>query len=182
MIILGKCFRKSYLSDLIVRHVTATKSQTARREGKPLDAKNQLETIHLTRLPLRDDGGKRYKTSPLSSGKTVLVLDDICTEGYSLDAARNFIQQTGAKAILVSWLKTPNRAYSRIDIAQRFDPFGPRTFAALPAAKRYLFSDHVADRKAPQVIGACLEAYKSWDWPSEKRVPRDGSGVRRDDH
>jgi hypothetical protein len=77
MVTLTKCFRASYLPDLIVRRASATKSQTARLQGKPLDHRNQLNTIHLTEFPLRGDSQKRYKTSPLKNGKTVLVIDDI---------------------------------------------------------------------------------------------------------
>ena len=132
MVILTKCFRASYLPDLIVRHATAKKSQTERLQGRALDHINQLDTIHLTQHPLRGDGDKRYKASPLRRGKKVLVIDDICTEGFSLDAARNFIEQTGATAMLVAWMKSPNRSYYRSDIKDRFNPYKPQKFAAVP--------------------------------------------------
>ena len=165
MVTLTKYFRKSYLPDLIVRHTTATKSQTARLQQRAIDHRNQLETIHLTRKPLRGDSDKRYGGSPLRRGKRVLVLDDICTEGYSLDSARCFIEQTGAKAVLVAWLKTPNRPYCRLDLPDRFDPFKAQKFQAIPRAVAYGYSQHVVDRGAPGVIAKCLAGYKTWDWP-----------------
>jgi hypothetical protein len=165
MVTLTKCFRTTYLPDLVVRHKTALKSQHARQQGKVLDVRNQLETIRPTRLPLRGGSGKRYKSSPLGRGKTVLVLDDILTEGYSLDAARNFIQQTGARVILVAWLKTLNRPYYRHELAARFDPYSPQSFSCVPQARTYDYSAHIVDRNAPKDIGASLEAYKKWDWP-----------------
>jgi Phosphoribosyl transferase domain len=166
---LGPNSAKSYLPDLIVRHTTATKSQTARLQQRAIDHRNQLETIHLTKNPLRGDSGKRYSGKALRSGKTVLVLDDICTEGFSLDAAWCFIQQAGAKAILVAWLKTPNRSYHRLDLQDRFDPFKPQEFRSIPQAVAYGYRQHVIDRGAPGVIAKCLAAYKRWDWPAGVR-------------
>jgi hypothetical protein len=168
MVTLTKCFRASYLPDLIVRHTTATKSQTARLQGVELDHRNQLNTIHLTHLPLRGDD-KRYKASPLGSGKSVLVIDDICTEGYSLEAARNFIAQTGAGVVLVAWLKTPNRPYYRLDIDKRFDPYKPQKFEKIPKALIYPYGKHIVDAKAPGIIAKSLAAYKKWDWPKEAK-------------
>lgn len=167
MITLTKCFRASYLPDLIVRHTTATKSQTARIQGKALDHGNQLNTIFLTQLPLRGDSDKRYVASPLRKGKKVLVIDDICTEGYSLDAARAFIEQTGASVILVAWMKTPNRSYYRVDLGKRFNPYAPHKFGAIGNVKGYPYGAHIADEQAPGVIAKCLSAYKKWDWPKE---------------
>jgi hypothetical protein len=166
MIILTKCFRKSYLPDLIVRHKTATKSQAARNQNKPLDHRNQLETICLTTNPLRGDSDKRYKSCPLHRGKMALVIDDICTEGYSLDSARNFIQQTGAGAVLVAWMKTPRRGYHRLDLTRGFDPYKPQTFKTLPVSRVYGYDDHIVDPRAPGMIAKCLAAYKKWDWPA----------------
>jgi hypothetical protein len=167
MVTLTKCFRASYLPDLIVRHTTAMKSQMARLQGKGLDHRNQLNTIQLTQHPLRGNNDKRYKANPLHKGKIVLVIDDICTEGYSLDAARNFIEQTGARAVLVAWTKTPNRSYYRVDLKDRFSPFKPQNFAEIPKVQLYPYSKHIADADAPGVIAKCLAAYKKWDWPKE---------------
>ena len=167
MIKLAKCFRASYLPDLIVRHTMALKSQAARNQNKTLDPRNQLETICLTRRPLKGDRDERYKNSPLSGSKTVLVLDDICTEGYSLDAARSFISQTGAQTILVAWLKTPNRSFYRTEAGRKFDPFVPQKFATLPRPKIYPYDKYVVDRGAPKTIADCLTTYRGWKWPTD---------------
>jgi len=79
--ILGQSLRKSYLPDLIIRHTAAIKSQTARTSGREVGTENQLTTIKLNRAPSRGLGGNPYKAMPLRSGKTVLLVDDFCTEG-----------------------------------------------------------------------------------------------------
>ncbi len=47
MLAFTKCFGIEYLKDLIIRHKDSLKSQTARQQGKQLDHRNQLNTIHL---------------------------------------------------------------------------------------------------------------------------------------
>ncbi|MFM5035102.1 phosphoribosyltransferase [Aeromonas media] len=106
----AKCFRKGYLHNLIERHTTAQKSQTARNKGIAIDHHNQINTITLTRLPIKNYS-QQYTNPPLRRGKTVLLVDDICTKGYSLDAARKYIERTGARTIMVSWLKTINPTF-----------------------------------------------------------------------
>ncbi|WP_237028201.1 HAD family hydrolase [Pectobacterium wasabiae] len=49
--IFGKCFRKNYIPDLILRHTQSIKSQTARNSGRDIDHANQLNTIHLNPIP-----------------------------------------------------------------------------------------------------------------------------------
>src|SRR3546814_2673287 len=56
--ILGQSLRKSYLSDLILRHTKAVKSQTARASGGSVGLANQLNTIRLNPAPVRGVGGK----------------------------------------------------------------------------------------------------------------------------
>ena len=53
MTTLGKCFRKPYLPDLIVRHTSCIKSQTAQPSQKTF--LNQLNTLHLNPTPRRYD-------------------------------------------------------------------------------------------------------------------------------
>jgi len=169
LITLAKCFRKFYLPDLIVRHTTAIKSQKARNQREAIDHKNQVDTIRLTENPLKNDSGKRFAASPLRQDKTVLVLDDICTRGFSFEAARHFIQQTGASVISVAWLKTPNTPYTRLDLQRKFDPFKAQTAPEQLATKTYAYGNHIDDVCAPRTIADSLAAYKKWDWPANLR-------------
>lgn len=163
--IFGKCFRKSYLSDLIIRHTTATKSQKARNAGQAIGHLNQLNTIHLNKEPLKSNG-TRYKNPPLGRGKTVLVIDDICTRGYSLESARKYLEATGAKAICVSWLKTINSNIERLDDIGKFDPYQPNTFTAAPVSKEYPYHSHIVDHLAPGELTTQFSRYENWDWPA----------------
>jgi HAD superfamily hydrolase (TIGR01549 family) len=160
----AKCCRKKYLKDLIVRHTTSTKSAFARYNNQPINHFNQLNTIHLNPTPAQNIEGKVYKKSPLNSKKTVLVIDDFCTQGYSLEAARNFIEQTGAKVILISLLKTIIKNYERIDDLGKFDPCNPYHFSDVGKTRIYPFNSYLIEKFAHQEIRSKLHEYDSWGW------------------
>lgn len=162
----AKCFRKGYLPDLIERHTTAQKSQTARNKGIPIDHHNQLNTITLNRLP-KKNYNKPYTNPPLKKGKTVLLVDDICTKGYSLDAARKYIERTGARTIMVSWLKTINTNFCTIGEMGKFNPYDINEFENIPMGKEYSYHKYHVDGSASEELGDQLEQYISWDWPKE---------------
>jgi hypoxanthine phosphoribosyltransferase len=165
MAIFGKCFRKRFLPDLIQRHTTATKMQTARNNGVRVDHTIQLDSINLTQYP-QMTSEKRFKSSPLGKGKTVLLIDDFCTRGYSLEAARVFIEQTGAKSKSVTWLKTINSDIERLGIFPKFDPYGPNAFLNVTPLKSYSYRNYIVDQGAPFELGEILKSYLAWDWPS----------------
>lgn len=160
--------RARYLVDLIVRHTDAQKSQTLRTSGGTPTAANQLGTIHLNQAPIKPGPKQqRYKSRPNFKGKTVLVVDDICTQGFSLEAARALLEAAGARVILLSWLKTPGpNDYHRIaSIAPAIKkPFQP---VPLPKIKHALLSNsgNVLNEKAPDELAAAYSRYSSWDWP-----------------
>jgi len=160
----GKCFRIAYLGDFIVRHTTARKSAYARSSGEPLSHQVQLNTIMLSKHPLRGNGNP-YKSCPVTSGKTVLVIDDICTNGYSLEAAKAYIKQTGANVIGMSWLKTINSPYMELGGISPFDPFRPNSFGpSVPFLPR-AYSRLITDSAAAEEVTRHLQAYSSWQWP-----------------
>ncbi|MCM2529701.1 phosphoribosyltransferase [Shewanella algae] len=161
----GKCFRKGYLHDLIERHTTALKSQTARQTGQKISHKNQLNTIRLNRLPTKNNNSK-YKTPPLRNGKKVLVVDDICTRGYSLETARKYIEKTGAKTILVAWLKTINTDIETLGHLGQFDPYQNNTFKNVIHGKTYSYQKYLVDPKASEELSDQFEFFKNWDWPA----------------
>ncbi len=160
----GKCFRKNYIPDLIIRHKTAIKSQTARNAGIEIDHLNQLNTIHINKLPLRTPE-TRYKSSPLGKGKTVLLIDDITTRGYSFEAARAFIEQTGAKVILVSWLKTINTDIYTLAPLPKFNPYIPNRFENVALGVTHRYRDNIVDNLAPAELTELFKKYQNWDWP-----------------
>lgn len=159
-----KCFRTTYIPDLIVRHQDCIKSAYARRAGQTLDHENQLNTINITKFPERKPG-LLYKANPLVSGKTVLVIDDFCTQGYAQEAARLFIRQTGAKAIGLTLLKTINRGYREISNCNqlRFDPFQANTFQNVSFTE-HSYAGSIIDPTEAE-IQSKLSRYDTWDWP-----------------
>ena len=162
LIILGKCFSKPYLPNLIVRHVAAVKSQNLRAAERTF--RNQLNTLHLNSFPLKYD--KPWGKSPVSlRSKRVLVVDDICTSGRSLDVARAYIEAAGGTATLFSWLKTISAAYSHMTAAPKLLPFATNTIRAEPPYSAFLYNSHIVDPGAPAEIDALLAAYKAWKWP-----------------
>lgn len=164
VIAFAKCFHKKYLPDLIQRHTDSINSAGSRRPGQvEVDHANQLNTIHLKELPLKN--GESYKSSPLKKGKTVLVIDDFCTRGFAQEAARIFINQTGAKAIGLSLLKTINRGYRELVYFEpnNFDPYMPQRF------ENVVFSEHsynscVKDTTHSEIEDK-LQAFDYWSWP-----------------
>lgn len=165
MLAFSKCFHVTYLRDFIVRHTSAQKSSYARVQGLPISHLNQLNSIMLQRNPLRSTGDKPYVTCPVKSGKTILVIDDFCTNGFSLEAARVFIEQTGAKVVCMSWLKTINSDYMQLTGIGRFDPFRLAEFEVVPKPKPYPYRAHIADPIAPEELTRKLRAFDSWQWP-----------------
>ncbi len=63
---------------------------------------NQVTTIILNSAPTLGMGGLAYKNSPVRSGKTVLLVDDICTGRNSSEVGRVFIDANGACTICLS--------------------------------------------------------------------------------
>lgn len=159
----AKCFRITYIPDLLVRHETAPRSHENRDSASHL---RQLNTIQLNPKPLNTKSGAPYVGFPLKSGKTVLVVDDICTSGYSLEAARTYIQKTGARVILISWLKTITKPYEQITASKAFNPRRPTKWLASDIRRTtWPYSKTITDEQAWGELDEKLTLYKTWDWP-----------------
>lgn len=85
-------FRERYVEDLLIRHRHSVDSGATRFGGGTFDFLNQANTIHLNR-----DHLDRVQD------KSVLVIDDFETRGFSMECARNILLEAGAyKVICVS--------------------------------------------------------------------------------
>jgi Haloacid dehalogenase-like hydrolase len=161
----AKCFNKKYLPDLIERHETAEKLASARANNRnTINHLTPINTIKLNEYPMKSKDN-RYKKSPLKKNKTVLVIDDISTQGYSLESARLYIEKTGAKVILLSFLKTIFKEYEKIETIGDFQsPFQANTLSP-PSIKKYPFWNYVVNKDGYQEIRLKLEEYENWnDW------------------
>lgn len=159
MSLLGKCFNKTFFPDLIERHNTAIKSAYASAQQKTFV--NQLNTIRLNAHP--HAYGEKPRKTPISlHGKTVLVVDDICTNGRSFDCARAYIEAAGGKALSFAWLKTINSSYLQMNPNSTLKPFQANTIQQEPASTPYSYADGVHAPEAPAEIAALLDKYKAW--------------------
>lgn len=160
--------RARYLQDFIVRHTNAPKSQNVRNKGGQPSPESQLSTICLRRDPLKTGPkGGRYKSPPSIAKKTVLVVDDICTQGFSLEAARAFIEAAGGKVVALSWLKTPGpNDYHEITslhppIDNPFQAYAPQKVST----KVHQNAGCVMNASAANEIADAFTRFSSWDWP-----------------
>lgn len=164
--ILAGSVRKKYLPDLILRHKTALKSQTARNTGQAVDITNQLSTIHLNRLPKKGVDQASYAKPPILRDRTILVVDDFCTAGNSFEGARAFIEAAGARMIALSWLKTINTDYhARVGPTPVAEAFAPMTnIPEIPTADIW-YSQNIRKQAAMNDLATTYEDYQAWSLP-----------------
>lgn len=160
----AKCFRKRFIPDLLLRHTDAIESK---RNRDTVDHLNQLNTIRLNQHPEKSPGNA-YASCPVKSGKTVLVVDDILSNGLSFEAARAFLKNAGANVICVSFLKTMKREYRALGSFARFPstPYDAYSFTDATIAKQYDYRSNIVDAAAPKELSGKLEKYMAWEWPS----------------
>ncbi len=160
MSLLGKCFRKTFFPDLIQRHTTAVKSAYAKDDEKTF--RNQLNTIRLNAHP-HPYGGDTARKSPINlKNKKVLIVDDICTRGRSMDCARAYIEAAGGSAVSFAWLKTINTSYLRMEPVPPLKPFAANNVESEPKSQAYGYEDGIQDGEAPGEIASLLDKYKAW--------------------
>jgi predicted amidophosphoribosyltransferase len=162
----GKSFNKRYIPDLIRRHTTAVKSQYNR---DTVDHANQLNTIQLSQLPIRIVKGeeKKYANFPIKEGKTVLVIDDVCTKGMSFEAARCYLNGLGINVISVAFLKARNHSYASLAEAKLpFGAFGKNKVSNIKPGKLYSYREHIVDTETVAELTDRLKRYQNWKYPS----------------
>jgi hypoxanthine phosphoribosyltransferase len=118
--------------------------------------------------PKKGPDGAPYKNNPLFKDKTVLLVDDICTEGNSFEAGRAFIGATGAKVICLSWLKTINRSYNAV-VGQVpiTDPYAQVQLAKKVPVVGFPYGSAILDPKATTDLAELHKTYFDWKWPSD---------------
>lgn len=157
-----KCFRDSYLRDLLIRHTTCDPSHQNRALANHL---KQLNTLKINKKPTLLNG-KKVRREIIEADKTVLVVDDFCTSGYSLEAARLYLTKIGLKVILFSLLKTIRTDYIQIkDNKYPFDPYEANDWSNAPIRTSvHEYADILTDTSAYLEFGRKFKNYDSWDW------------------
>lgn len=89
-------FHEQYVQDLILRHREAKHTSSIRYRisiGKhsepPPTMDNQLQTIQLNLMKKKN-----------ITDRTIIVIDDFTTDGYSFETARNFLLNASAKSVI----------------------------------------------------------------------------------
>lgn len=160
LITLGQSLRVGYYRDLLVRHTASRKSQTNRGART---FSNQLDTLRLNRSPHLNRSEDPRKSKMDLRGVKVLVVDDFCTTGHSLDSARALVEAAGGEAVLFSWLKTINTPFTHMSPDPKsLKPWQPNQLAAEPASVEFGFREHIVDQKATDELDSILRRYNDW--------------------
>lgn len=156
--VLGKCFNKPFMRDLLVRHESAVKST----EHKASDRKfaSQVNTIRVNRYPM--NGGKIRKGAFSLKDRCVLIVDDICTSGRSLDTARAYFEAAGATTILFSWLKTINTDFYSMAANVQIKPYDANVLGKEPSTTCFPYTQHIVDVAAAKEIDDLLKRFQAW--------------------
>ncbi|WP_304306220.1 phosphoribosyltransferase [Pseudacidovorax intermedius] len=157
--LLGKCFNKPFLVDLFIRHEDAVKSTSQKAANRKFAS--QINTLRLNKFPSKYGGAPR-KTPVQLSNKNVLVVDDICTSGRSLDTARVYLSAAGANATLFCWLKTVNTDFFSIEPNLALKPFEKNGINDEPSAVRYFYAPNIVDAAAVEELNTLLQGFQQW--------------------
>ena len=143
------------------------KSQTARSSGGSVGVENQLSTIKLNPAPMKGVNGQPYKNNPVQ-GKTILLVDDICTQGNSFEAGRAFIEKTGAKVICLSWLKTINTSYNAVNSDLPIgSPYAPFAISGKVSVVSHPYGASIVGPGGTTDLASIHKSYSGWKWPSD---------------
>lgn len=89
--IAAKLFRDKFKPRLLVRHSPAVDSGEARAAGRSVSFMNQVGTVCLNDDPA---------TVEQIRGKSIVLIDDFITDGYSSEWARNLLFEAGAANVI----------------------------------------------------------------------------------
>ena len=110
----ARLFRDQYVGDLLTRHTKSIDSGQAHDNKISVDFGNQINTVHVNPSQLA-----RVR------GKSVVVVDDFVTQGYSLECARNLLFESGAEDVTCVNIGKYGRRYNVITPVPGYewDPF-----------------------------------------------------------
>jgi len=106
-----RIFREKFVPDLILRHKDAPESKF---QGKKRNIFDQFMTIKIN---------SKYQKK--IQGKSILVLDDFTTSGYSLETARCMLLKAGAQSVTCLAIAKFRRTYSMANVRKNWNPFEP---------------------------------------------------------
>ncbi len=112
----ARLFRDRYVEDLLIRHNPALDSGQRRDQGRDVQFTNQANTIHL-------NSGHSSRIEE----KSVVVVDDFATAGFSIECARNLLLEAGAKDVRAVNIGKYGPSYNVVNRTggQNWDPYVP---------------------------------------------------------
>ncbi|VTT26653.1 Uncharacterised protein [Klebsiella pneumoniae] len=165
---LAVCFRGKFLKDLFIRHTTADKSQHLRQRGGEVAITNQFNTVKINPYPIKNlKTGSRYVSPPKLKNKTIIVIDDFCTEGNAHETARIYLESLGANVISISWLKTINTDVKIYHSKKRLNPYETNTLQQtdLELSNILSYRANLIGSDASDELNNKIRQYDHWDWP-----------------
>lgn len=158
---LAKCFNIGFYHDLILRTSNAPKSQGIKSyERKFL---TQFNSIQLNKYPHKYLNAEPNKSILRLNNKTVLVVDDFCTSGRSLEAARTLLNAAGAQVRLYTWLKTINTSYQYVTLdTSTITPYSPSKQTIEPNSQPIKHIDGIVDALAPKELQNIFTRFIEW--------------------
>lgn len=117
----ARLFRNVFSPNLVCRHRVAKKSAYLRARGEQADFGEQVSTICLSCEP-------RYRSKYIED-KTIVVVDDFVTEGFTTEWVRNLLLNAGAKRVVSLAIGAYHDSIEVKSIASGFtwDSFSPVT-------------------------------------------------------
>ena len=92
LIRIARLFRDNFIQTLLKRHTEAKKSAFSRVAGQSPGFQNQITTVHVECEP--------EKRAKIIEGKTILVVDDFITEGFTTEWTKHLLLNAGANKVI----------------------------------------------------------------------------------
>ncbi|MFC1926403.1 HAD-IA family hydrolase [Chloroflexota bacterium] len=142
-------FRETFNPSLLLRHTAARKSAFARRAGNSLTFQDQVITMCLS-CDLK-------KQSKMIDGKTILIIDDFITEGFSTEWARNLLYNAGAEKVISVAIGAFHNSIEVQSIAKglKWDSYNP-----VNIDDKYLSSNNVFATTNANALNIIMDSYR----------------------
>ena len=146
---MARLFRETFIPDLLHRYKAAAKSSFARTSGKSPGFQNQVSTMHLNCEP-------KFRSKAIEN-KTIFIMDDFITEGFTTEWARNLLYNANAKMVIAGAIGAFHSAIEiqNIDNSIKWDSYSPVDIDA-----KYIHSQIVFGKEDTDALDEVANSYK----------------------
>jgi len=144
-----RLFRETFLPSLLLRYKTAKKSSFTRASGESPGFQNQISTMCLLCAP-------KVRSKAIEN-KTILIIDDFITEGFTTEWARNLLFNANAKKVISVSIGAFHDAIEvqSIDKSFKWDSFSPVNIDDM-----YITSNEVLANENSKALEVVANSYK----------------------